>query len=278
MPAIERSVRNKPDYDGLSYNDREEIKRKEEEETRDQEYMAQALMDTEVSVATCPHEPECSKGNCNYTLEAKRKAEAKYQKTIGELHPDRKPKAIKPPAAVLASSKVATKKLVTSKGPSTLSSKTAAAALSQPGKQKSSKPIVKTSIPPSKSRLPFSNISARKQIPPPTNPSAMRHTAATLASKTTIGRSAGRSVSASMRKTSAPSKNAKEAAEMPDTSLPPALYIERYGEPKWGSEMWFKCRNAGCFDEDLEDVCGIGEPVFDDFLREEAEREFAFEI
>ena len=42
--------------------------------------------------------------------------------------------------------------------------------------------------------------------------------------------------------------------------------------------MWFKCRNAGCFDEVQEDVFGIGEPVFKDFLEEEAEREFAFEI
>lgn len=42
--------------------------------------------------------------------------------------------------------------------------------------------------------------------------------------------------------------------------------------------MWVKCRNAGCFEEDQEDLFGIGEPVFDDFLREEAEREFAFEL
>ncbi|KAL8795752.1 MAG: hypothetical protein Q9195_001804 [Heterodermia aff. obscurata] len=278
-PAIERSVRNTPDSDGLSYNDREEMKRKEEEEIRDKEYMAQAIMDTEISVATCPHEPECPKGNCNYTLEATKKAEAKYQKTIEELHPDRKPKAVKPSGTVSASSKLASKKPITSKGPSTLSSKTAATTLSQPGNLKSSKPTVKPSIPPPKSRLPFSNISSRKRTPPPTNPSAMRHTAATVASKTTIGRSAGRSVSASIRQTSAPGRTTKAAAEQPDTSLPPGQYIERYGEPKWGGDMWFKCRNAGCFDEDQEDAFGgIGEPVFDDFLREEAEREFAFDI
>ena len=106
----------------------------------------------------------------------------------------------------------------------------------------------------------------------------MRHTAATFASKTTIGRSAGRSVSANIRKSSAPGKNAQAAAELPDTSLPPVLYIQRHGEPKWGSEMWFKCRNAGCFDEDQDDVLDIGEPVFSDFLQEEAEREFAFEL
>lgn len=81
-----------------------------------------------------------------------------------------------------------------------------------------------------------------------------------------------------MHKTSAPSKTAKANPERPDTSLPPALYIERYGEPRWGSEMWSKCRDAGCFDEDQEGDFGFGASHFGDFLREEAERDFVLQF
>lgn len=236
------------------------------------------VLDTEISTATCPHEPECPADSCSFTLESRKKAEAKLQKVIEELYPDRKPKTVKPAPTKPMFSKPVAKKPMPSKGPSTLTTKSAAAALSQPGIPKTAQPITKAPMPTPKPRLPFSNISSRKQIPQPTNPSEMRHTAATLASKTTIGRSAGRSVSATLHKPAVSSKAAQAAPEKPDTNLPPALYIQRYGEPKWGSEMWVKCRDAGCFEDDQGDVFGDGGSVFDDLDREDADREFVLEI
>ena len=42
--------------------------------------------------------------------------------------------------------------------------------------------------------------------------------------------------------------------------------------------MWVKCRDAGCFDDDQEDVFVNGKFDFDDILREDAERDFVLEF
>ena len=233
------------------------------------------ILENDIAMAACPHLRECPKGTCAAEIERRKHAQARHQKTVQEIYPERKPKPVNPTSTKLAPAKPVPKILMSTKGPSTLTSKSASAALSQRDSTKAAKLPIRTSVLTTKSRLPFSNISARKQTPPPTNPSEMRHTAATLASKTTIGRSAGRSVSATMRKTSAPtSKKIDSAPEMPDTSLPAQLYIDRYGEPERGSEMWTRCQDAGCFDNEPADIWGYNAYTIDDFLREEGEREF----
>lgn len=56
------------------------------------------------------------------------------------------------------------------------------------------------------------------------------------------------------------------------------VYIQRYGVPRLGSEMWFRCKSAGCFDEDAGDE-GLGDRgLMEEWVREEAEREFRFEF
>ena len=104
----------------------------------------------------------------------------------------------------------------------------------------------------------------------------MRHTAATAASKTTVGYSKGRATSATLRKTVIPQKSDKRAAgpEIPDVTLAPAIYIQRYGVPPFGSDMWVRCRDTGCFDEDDSWEESWNRRNSRDVFLEEAEQEF----
>lgn len=69
------------------------------------------------------------------------------------------------------------------------------------------------------------------------------------------------------------------AKEAPDTSLPPAAYIARYGEPKVGSRMWDRCLEAGClYGREQEEVPDFGGRTLEELLREGAEEEFVFEL
>lgn len=263
--------------DGLSFYERKEQQRRKEQEIADKIADAMLLRDFESTNIPCIHDPECIEIECAANIENRRVAEEKYQKTIAELSASPKPK------------NPATKNLVPLKGASTLNSKSAAAALSQPNPTAA----VPARHSASKPSLPFSKsssiLSRPKRTPQPTNPSPMRHTAASAASKTTIGHSRGRIASAALKKTSMPpppSKNvdfAKPQSEIQDRALlPPGIYIERYGVPRVGSEMWIRCKDAGCFDqhehedEEVDGKLGAreGGSALEDLWREEAEREF----
>ena len=110
-----------------------------------------------------------------------------------------------------------------------------------------------------------------------------------------MGYSKGRAASASLRtKNSILPPTKKEAGDLsaiahaqdePDTTLPPAAYIARYGVPRVGTEMWMLCRRLGCFEgeeqgesEEVEigerDGDGLGGVELVDVGREEAEEEF----
>lgn len=247
--------------DGLSHLERDEQRRQKIWDRMDRMTEASLQRDFDSMPMPCIHYPECSSELCKDTIENRKAAEKQYQKTM---------------AAIDAETAPTSKKPTLSTGPSELKSKSAAAALAHP---KISAPMAKGASkpgPPStKPRLTTSLVSRPKKIPAPTNPSNMRHTAAVAASKTTMGYAKGRSTSASLRKTVLP----KEDAKMPDTSLPPAEYIQRYGVPPLGTEMWLRCKIAGCFDEDegesLEEIFAGDHPHgLDTLLREEAEQEF----
>ena len=253
---------NRPDEEGLSLAQREEQDRQKLLETIDMKYEAMMLRDIESSPVPCVHYPECPGEECKSTVANRKKAEEQYRKTM---------------AVLCGKSLPAQKKPLVTKGPSTFSSKTAASALSQ------QKPLAKpksTALAPAlKSKLPSSLISGRKKTPPPTNPSPMRHTAAAVASRTTMGYSKGRATSANLRKTILPKKDGQSTRTpaAADTTLAPAVYIQRYGVPPLGSEMWVRCKSYGCFDEDdgkLGDIFSQESPV--DYFREEAEQDFHF--
>lgn len=252
---------NKKGADGLSHHEREQKQREKQWDIMDRKQEAQLQRDLDSMNMPCTHEPECPGDICKYTIEAREAAEQQYQKTIAEIDAETAPKPKKPEPT---------------NGPSTLISRAAAATLSQPKistttSRATSKPEFQTTKP----RLNTSLASGAKKAPAPTNPSNMRHTAAVANSKTTMGYAKGRSTSAALRKTVLPEKN----RDVPDTSLAPAEYIHRYGVPRLGSEMWFICKRAGCFDEDegpsLEEIFAGDNPnALDKLIREEAEQDF----
>lgn len=252
--------------DGLSHAEREEQRLQRIYDIADRKMEALMQRDIDSMPIPCTHYPECPTETCKDTVEARKAAEEQYHETIATIEAETIP---------------ATRKLIPTKGPSTLKSKVAAASLSLPKQSgPASKTASKPTFAPAKPRLTTSLVARPKNAPAPTNPSPMRHNAAVAASKTTMGYSKGRATSATLRKTVVPKKDVKTGSnEIPDTSLVPAEYIRRYGVPRVGSEMWIRCRAAGCFDEDegpsLEEIFAGDHPHgLDTLLREEAEQEF----
>jgi len=126
---------------------------------------------------------------------------------------------------------------------STLRSREAAAALS------SSKPSTASVRPAAvpKSRLASaSSMLMPKKTRLPSNPSSMRQTAAAVTSKTTMGYSKGRRVSSTLREKTAEQPSSTSATLSPET------YMKLYGPPPLGSDMWSRCKAAGCFDSSGE--------------------------
>lgn len=170
-------------------------------------------------------------------------------------------------------------KALATNGPATIKSRKAAAILSQStasGTAPARKPLTTAT----KARMPFSLLGGKKKTPPPTNPSPMRHTAAVTASRTTMGYSKGRATSSTIRKSILPKNKASTgaSAEVPDTTLAPAVYIQKYGEPPVGSDMWIRCAQLGCFkddDDNLDDVLKSTLPA-SLLVDEEDEEEFQF--
>ena len=289
--------------DGLTFYERKEKEQQRVDEIADKISEATFNRDFESLPFPCVHRQECSGEECSASIANREAAEIKYQKTIAALSEQAKKQ------------KFVTRKVDRPDGPSTLTSKSAAKALTQASEAPSplkAKPTTKLS--PQTSKTSSSMFSRpKKSTPQPTNPSLMRHTAASANSKTTIGHSKGRATSAAMRTPSVlrPAhdvndiKNIKDnkttgnwkgpiankaasAAGIPDSALlAPAVYIERYGVPRIGSEMWIRCERAGCFDtnakkEELElqhEQELVGEEggsiqAVDELLREEAEKDF----
>lgn len=125
---------------------------------------------------------------------------------------------------------------------STLRSREAANALAAP--KPSAAPLRVAPAP--KSRLP-SALMPKKKTRVPTNPSSMRNTAAAVTSNNTLGYSKGRSVSSTLH-------DDKEESKPSDTHTThsPETYIQLYGTPPLGSEMWTRCKAAGYFDSPEE--------------------------
>ena len=287
---------HKPDAEGLSYAQRQELKEKALYEAMDKKTEAMILRDVESASFPCLHTPDCPGTVCKDMAERRRLAEEKYQRTIAELEssPKKKPSPVK--------------------GPPTLSSRNAVAALSElKPAPKFPQPAVTARVPDPtkpkqiKSSLPSTSILSRKKsttTPLPINPSAMRHSAAVAASRTTIGYNKGRVTSSTLNRntfakpttstltsqfqpqkihggknlTSILKKEELDAGN-PDITLSPALYIQRYGLPVEGSAMWFKCRDLGCFDDELEGGGEVRDGIEEgiggiNFLEEDALNDF----
>ena len=258
------------DYDGLSHIEREQQAQHKLWDREMRKEDAKLQRDVDSMPIPCTHYPDCPGNLCKDTIEARKAAEEQYQKTIAEINAEAKP----PP-----------KKSVPIDASSALKSKAAATVLSKPKTPASSlKPTSKPGLPTAKPKLTSTLASRPKNAPSaPTNPSPMRYTAAVAASNTTMGYSKGRATSAALKKTGMPKREPlqpKKKSDIPDVSLCPDEYIERYGEPMFGTEMWLRCKRAGCFEKDegmsLEEMLrgGGGGRTLDELLREGAEEEF----
>lgn len=137
-----------------------------------------------------------------------RKCDGMFAKAVANITgtaPPPAPVASRPTTASSTTSARAPNKKPTipkaTRQPTTLTSRTAATALRQP----SSKPHFSAPTAAAKARVPTSALPLSRKKQPvaaaaPTNPSAMRHTAATAASRTTLGYANGRAASSSLRK------------------------------------------------------------------------------
>ena len=251
--------------DGLSHLEREDQRRKKIWDREDRKIEAKLLRDVESVPIPCTHYPDCPGDLCKDTIEARKIAEEQYRKTIAAIDAEDESRPMKP---------------ASSDGPSALKSKAAAAVLSQP-KTSTYRPKVasKSGAPAAKPRFNTSLVSRPKQAPALNTSSSMRHNAAVAASKSTVGYAKGRAVVTNLRKAGLPDRDPKtKENEVPDESLCPAEYIERYGEPKVGSDMWFLCKQTGCFDKEkpsLEEMfVGSRHKSLDELLREDAEEDF----
>lgn len=132
---------------------------------------------------------------------------------------------------------------------SSVRARDAAAALSTP---ESSGPRTRAA---SRPRVSSSTFGSRKPKAPMSS-SSMRHNAAVANSKTTVGYSKGREVSSKLH--GRPSTSKQSA---PKTILSPENYLQLYGPPPLGSEMWLRCNVAGCFDEEEKSQPEVTETI-----------------
>lgn len=296
----------RPGPDGLNYFEKKEKEDQRLAEIADRMSDAAITRDFESIRLPCIHRQECPGEECSESRANRQAAETKYQKIMAALSEEAK----QPPQPSASS---VSKKADLTTGPSTLTSKSAATALSQnkqvpssPFKAKPTTKISHPSQPPSSSSAIFSRPKRTTQPPQPTNPSTMRHTAASALSKTTIGHSKGRATSAAMRlkaggrplpataKENINNKNKRDTAAPAPAEITPAdhsslsylapeAYIQRHGVPRMGSDQWIRCYRLGYFDEegglrqqqrDREEENVGGMDALDDWIREEAERDF----
>lgn len=252
--------------DGLTFYQRKEREQQKIYEITNKMNEATILRDFEGTPFPCVHLHECLGEECTASIENRKSAEEKYQATIKALStsPKKSKKVSEKPNQV--------------KGPSTLTSKSAATALSQPRPPTyplKVKPLATSSGAPTTKHT--TGLPRSKKHSQATNPSPMRHTAASALSKTTIGHSKGRATSAALRRTVLAPKDTNKPAETPDPTLAPATYIARYGVPRVGSEQWIRCKKAGCFDEvDETGETMEGTKPLMELLREGADVDFQF--
>ena len=264
-------VLNRPGWDGLSILERQEKEQAEKDERSMRKAEAAMLRDIESMPMECFHSPDCPGEVCKDTIERTRAAEKKYQETMATIEAEEVP---------------AWKKVLEKEGPtaipkhlaSTVSKPKVSTTVAKPTSKASAlskKPLAASA----KAHLTNMNLASRpKKAPVPSNPSPMRHNAALAASKTTMGYSKGRKTSSALQKSVLPGK--ENAREIPDTALAPAEYISRYGVPRVGTDIWFRCKKAGCFDEEegpsFEELMGLDKE--DTFFREAAEQDFVLTL
>ncbi len=140
-----------------------------------------------------------------------------------------------------------------SKGPATLTSRNAASALSVIPKANLAAPkTTKAGI--AETQTSFFAPGRKSAAPAPVNQSAMRHTAATAASRSTIGYTKGRSASSALKmRTGGLPRSTSNLSATSDTTITPTSYAQKQGSEVGGDD----CRRLkflAAFDSDDEDL------------------------
>lgn len=147
--------------------------------------------------------------------------------------------------------------LLSKKGPPTVLARRAASALSSHPKPAQTTTTTttasKSALNVPKVRAPTTFLSREKKAPLPSNPSAMSHTAATVASRSTIGYSHGRSASGAMKKTVTPARSASTMSSTSGSTITPARFAKKVEEVK-EVEEWRRPKFLGAFEVDEEDL------------------------
>lgn len=259
---------NRPDGKGLSHVQRKELEEKETNEYLDKKGEADIQFAIDSAPMSCVCEVECWGNECKQSIARRKEAQETYKKTMAALESKYLGK---------------TKEVPERKGPSIITSKAAASALTNPKRAAAAD----TKVPPKASALarkPASVLPLGRKTTTPLNPSERRHAMATAASRTTMGYSKGRATSATMRKTILPGKENQKPEIVPNYDLEPALFIRTYGVPRYGTEKWLECKMAGCFDEDRDANEDLGVTVtakddaFAKYFQDEAEKDFVLEL
>ncbi|KAI9772270.1 MAG: hypothetical protein M1840_001019 [Geoglossum simile] len=182
-------------------------------------------------------------------------------------------------ASVTAPKPTAAKAAAIARGPSTVSAKGAASVLSM--KPVSTKVATIRPKPAPKARIPASFLIHSKgtAAPKPTNPSLMHHSAATAASKTTLGYTNGRTASATLSQKA--SNEAARTTRPPPTgsssstttTLTPATSATTRAQLELGTEEWRRMKAFSDFESDDEVAQSLKGGVWD-VVDEGAEEEF----
>ncbi|KAI9818206.1 MAG: hypothetical protein M1827_000831 [Pycnora praestabilis] len=232
--------------DGLRESERRWQEGQAKHEQAEDDMIAKAIDEMELIGYNMPEFP-----GDETVLSLRKKAEAEERKSKGTL------KTLKTAPSTV-------KPLKTTKGPSTIASRNAAAALAKTKPPTTALGPKKTTVTAYK-RAPSSLLNRTKKTPQPTNPSSMRHTAATAASKNTVGYSKGRRASSTLNNATALKRtpNSTLSSRSSQATLTPAMY-EQKSEPPFGSDEYRHMRVFGTFgaeddDEDIEDALkGLG--------------------
>ena len=220
-------------FDGLTSHERDQKRDKERAIFLEKKVDAKQQLELDSIAIPCMHSPECPTEVCKDTLQARKEAQEKYERTMAILNAEAAPKKLtKSPGKSL---------------PTTADSKIAATAIARPKMvTKASDPIKRSLTLPTRPRITSTLAAASKTPAPIKKTPTMRHNAAVAASRTTLGQAKGRAVSNSLKKQNTPQKAAGFIPfEERDTSISAPEYWRRYGTPPLDSNMWYECWNCG---------------------------------
>lgn len=271
---------NLPGYDGISPAQRQEQEEKDKFNLLQARIEAKAKYENDRHPMSCIHYPECPGEVCKDEIDTEKLAKEEFDCTMAMLNAEAAPKK--------------DGKKLGKTAPSTIKSKEAAQALSKPTLERRMPDPVKKPAPTAiknnaikpttasstKTAAPKPRMPLSKKAPTPTNPSTFRHNAAVAGSKTTIGPSKGRAVSATLKARQQPAAPKGKAQgfvpfEERDSSIDATMYWQRYGTPPRGSEMWLQCWKQGFVGPQSEEATKRRKEEEEEEKREREERENA---